>query len=1025
MEEKIITPVQEHYIKKELLKLELENEIALLDDPFALRKFGYPFCSTDPIDNTANKKRSSGMFSSTLIPNSPNYNGIKSKSNISLLSITSGDNGANKLANADVTSLYGNDSDPNAFNMLNYFLKEFIIKFPLLNNSDEALKTKFWQQKVQPFYEYFMSLPFSDSLDREKSSKRKMMSTVINKLVYSFFASNIITANESLYYTKEKQKYLEEQGIEKKSRLKHLGIGMPDTIRYLVTSEELFINNWNINIIGVLENNLKALDKIQKGQNKSSKLGGSKLSATSITSSFGMSSTKKWMKSALSVTSASSTAFISKITTGNSSVSPLSLMSKPTHYFILEVYNKNEHEVTHKYLQKSYYDFIEFSNILKKEFPAKKLPKLPHKQKATDTSTTSHEGIQTSTSHVRLADALHTGEQKPSIIVNDSEISLDKLNMGIDSAINDAHSEDINFEFVDDKDNNKNNSNLSRDITRTSFRQYLRKLTEDEEIAYSVSLNTFLNSNNVQLDSLPSEIQEDINSRKLVDASNLQDEVSNQEEMEETMHILSQSMSGFRSKLEKDDDYIKNIINEFKMQNEISLMSDDVQHFSEWLKLTASSVIYHLFLSKRGSRGLFNQVRMLHNLIPYNMMSQIMKVTNPMSIMKGMTDLFLSQPFGGYSLFQTMFITIITEDIRVQTKVIKKLEKKIIEESNGSQTIIDHIKLFVEKNQISNELSLDEIRAESQKMGMPMVLIVLMKYSQLRKVSQKDVDSVIESYTAWKVQNKSVGVVSESEKQESSYFANLKDLQKLYFKNNDKKLMKKVWQDPVLAQLLKAIVNLIYDPMVKLFNIADVDKGLKLFERFMTDLIKLVDKVVFGRLGTCTKFDVICRIKNLLDKYEDEFLSLLNHFLNNDKENVIEEYIAWVTSILNFLDNKNEVGKNNVLDIEKSIKESDILTEKLTTEIDDIMKNKFAKRKIFNDIVSCWKRKTVILAENSKLSDQDEIRSNMTAIKEIDIELGNLELLFNELMAQHLDRTELNSFREQVFVPFINGKYFG
>lgn len=39
-------------------------------------------------------------------------------------------------------------------------------------------------------------------------------------------------------------------------------------------------------------------------------------------------------------------------------------------------------------------------------------------------------------------------------------------------------------------------------------------------------------------------------------------------------------------------------------------------------------------------------------LMPYRAIAQILKVSNPFIMVKGVMDLFLAQPFGGKSLFQ-------------------------------------------------------------------------------------------------------------------------------------------------------------------------------------------------------------------------------------------------------------------------------------------------------------------------------------------------------------------------------------
>ena len=46
------------------------------------------------------------------------------------------------------------------------------------------------------------------------------------------------------------------------------------------------------------------------------------------------------------------------------------------------------------------------------------------------------------------------------------------------------------------------------------------------------------------------------------------------------------------------------------------------------------------------------QLKRIHGLMPYFMLKGILKVSNPMAMIRGVLDLFLARPFGGQSLIQ-------------------------------------------------------------------------------------------------------------------------------------------------------------------------------------------------------------------------------------------------------------------------------------------------------------------------------------------------------------------------------------
>lgn len=170
-------------------------------------------------------------------------------------------------------------------------------------------------------------------------------------------------------------------------------------------------------------------------------------------------------------------------------------------------------------------------------------------------------------------------------------------------------------------------------------------------------------------------------------------------------------------------------------------------------------MIYQMFLGNDNSYELYTQIRRLHKLMPYTVMGQIMKFTNPIAIMRGMIELFMAQPFGGHSLLQTMFSTILTDDLKTQKVAIKELERKIAEMDPGASVVTKCLKDFVFNNDTKDEhdtklFTMDAVNAESESMNMPVPLIVLMKSAAANLIPDEVVAGLIESYSSWKLQKK-------------------------------------------------------------------------------------------------------------------------------------------------------------------------------------------------------------------------------------------------------------------------------
>ncbi|KAF2968843.1 hypothetical protein GQX73_g4740 [Xylaria multiplex] len=129
-----LTGKQEHYLKRELIAEQVDQEISELNSPTALRRFGAPFKSdfgeVSPLDSE--------------LP------------------------------------------------ILRYIFVHHVREFPFL---DKAKEKEFWQDKLQVFLESFASKNISSSEDRLEETKRKKLATKCRKLVELMMVSGVPTAS--------------------------------------------------------------------------------------------------------------------------------------------------------------------------------------------------------------------------------------------------------------------------------------------------------------------------------------------------------------------------------------------------------------------------------------------------------------------------------------------------------------------------------------------------------------------------------------------------------------------------------------------------------------------------------------------------------------------------------------------------------------------------------------------------------------------------------------------------------------
>ncbi|CDO92380.1 unnamed protein product [Kluyveromyces dobzhanskii CBS 2104] len=872
-----LSSVEEHYLKRELLRIELSKEFEKLNDINALRKFGYPFADEDPKGKKKKNRSRKGSMSSR--------------------------SSARDRESQDKDEQVVRHEFVGEFPVLSHFLQNFVMTFPLL--SKELVEdASFWQGKVQVFFEHFMSLPFSSSFDREELTKRRKMALKLSKVILLFYNSGIGVSKEHEYY--EQEKYHITTDGEKATKLNKFTMPSKDNLQYLLTNEPIFFNGIDINVIAVVEHQALFPDETKPKPPKSV--------------------ANKWMKSNLGFD-------FSKL-----SIMDAGSSKRHQSYFIIRV--RKEDPETTVYVYKSYEDFKKLAKDLKTGYPGKKLPQLPHKNKIQ--ASIKKEGTD-------VAETLESLAKQARDESNTDVIEYDEFDEDQTSVQNSEQS----------SAGTAKNQTLPRERMRTSLRQYLRTICQEKEVATGTPLKLFLFSKSGRIDDIESNvtIKKDMRNRELVDLTNLEHQIKFQKLAFQRSLKLQDSLKEMKTSLLKDQDFLLGLFREFKEKRDPHELSPILRDFFDWCKIYMSATVYQMFLGDDSGYELYKQVRRLHKLLPYTIMIQILRFTNPIAIMKGMMDLFMAQPFGGQSLLQTMFSTILTDDLKSQDKVIEELETVIYDNHEYGKEICKFFKKAIFENEDGSLLNMDDVHNDVRLMGMPISVVITMRGTEFEHVSSDALAELMESYTYWKneQQNSTELVHIKSNDSLSAsvgvFFTRTKEYLQLLIQERDKRLMKKLWEDPQLSQLIKSMVTLFYEPMIRIFKVARVDVAFRNFEKFMNDLISLLDNVIDGNKGSVTVTNIVDEINELINKHETSFYEFAHDIYVNDTQGIFEGFISWTCSILNFLQHSKFGKVEDAINLNTLLQNSDVDATIVKEQLQQVIDKRLESRKLYSELV--------------------------------------------------------------------------
>jgi hypothetical protein len=253
---------------------------------------------------------------------------------------------------------------------------------------------------------------------------------------------------------------------------------------------------------------------------------------------------------------------------------------------------------------------------------------------------------------------------------------------------------------------------LSRERNRLTLRAYLRVLMTNQDVANSPALQAFLLNGTTTL--TPAEEadcmrREEMDHLREAESAKFKSEVSNR------VRELEQHLRGFKDELVKKDG-LRRVFATIRETKDLKDLPIEYQKVMEWARISLASTIYQLFLGTDQSSAIFTQFKRINGLMPYFMMRQILKISNPVAMIRAGLDLFLARPFGSPSLLQRMFSSGLEAEVRELKEDMVRVQQKIEDE-----VLCERIKRFIYAPRIQQKRYRDEAKREN----MDLVTVIL------------------------------------------------------------------------------------------------------------------------------------------------------------------------------------------------------------------------------------------------------------------------------------------------------------
>ncbi|EPY52018.1 fungal protein [Schizosaccharomyces cryophilus OY26] len=559
------------------------------------------------------------------------------------------------------------------------------------------------------------------------------------------------------------------------------------------------------------------------------------------------------------------------------------LRNKKTYEYIIKI--KDKDAIT--FVARRYSEFTKLHHTLVKKFPQANVPRLPAKD-IHDTH-------------------LHDGSNLSSLDTTQTSSSVESPK-------------------------EKSSLILHQERMRIGLSHYVNHLLQQDELRNSPEVQTFLSSDPFT----PNEQeQRDIHFRQELDTVRRIERQRFIDIASERAKALDIYMDEFKRSLTESGG-LTSLFTELKEKESIRDLSPTLQQTMEWVRVNLASTIYDVFIAKEKSSVTFSQIKRMHAIFPYRIIKNIMRFSNPLSVMKRILDTLLAQPFGMKSLFQRLLSLSLSDNVRAIHKLIDKYESQV-----DNSDILQKI-----QQQVENPCkAAQEVLQNDEMTPQDYLLYLLVSDEVPPRLSDASIKQVIMDGSSWKEAMESEEYPEDKTIQERARrFGFTLKLMHLYAKKYNKKRSISLISEGATGEVMKSMVVIFYKPLMKVYKAANVYTSVDDFESFMGDMLRLVENTQENpELNPNT---LVERYIDLVKRHEDAFYDFVHRVYMHDS-GLFSSLMEWIESIISFL----HYGSAYPIDMDEIIRElspdeTNLLSEELTRLIEwNYTKKKFLFRK--------------------------------------------------------------------------------
>ncbi|WVW80418.1 hypothetical protein I302_102399 [Kwoniella bestiolae CBS 10118] len=467
-----------------------------------------------------------------------------------------------------------------------------------------------------------------------------------------------------------------------------------------------------------------------------------------------------------------------------------------------------------------------------------------------------------------------------------------------------------------------NTTPLSREKNRLTLRAYLNSILALPFVINSPILRSFLLSAPTTL--TPPEAV-DCQRRLEGDAVREEGRRRFKLEAEKRIEALREGLAQFKGDVLSKEGGLKGVFEVVRRVERVEDLPKAEASVLEWGRISLAATIFQLFVASDTASDTLTQLKRLHGLMPYFVLKGILKISNPMAMIRGVLDLFLARPFGGQSLLQRMFSSSLTEDVRLLQEDIEAVQEKI-----------DDPVLCQKIEQYANApFEIQEIYRRDAAQERIDLLVTILRSPEMPSLSRPQFQRVARATRAYHEYKSAQAEQDDSDddlgpdNEDAWLYEDLSVLLKLWTRKREKEGLLALIFEGVTAELLKDIITIFYAPLATVYKAASIADSLGDMQAFINDMIRTVEQV--EELSQEDPQRTVQTFIDLVQRHEQSFYTFV-HNVHSKGQGLFDSLMSWIELFLTYA----RTGLPQPLDLEIILPASEEERKLVMREVDSV-----------------------------------------------------------------------------------------